>query len=168
MTVLESLLVVPSVQGRCSNAGFQWPGSLPKAIPMQLRSLLTFCGALLCLFAVGCAPKNYGDDQYQLRMAAAGKDIMWVPSKLEIVHKMLDAAQVTSADVVYDLGSGDGIVPLEAARRHGARSVGIEYNPDLVALAQRNAKRADLERLVTFKQWLASEVRCAHSSSAPL
>jgi len=84
MTVLESLLVVPSVQGRCSYAGLQWPGSLPKAIPMQLRSLLTFCGALLCLFAIGCAPKNYGDYQYQLRMAAAGKDIMWVTSKLEI------------------------------------------------------------------------------------
>jgi precorrin-6B methylase 2 len=119
---------------------------------MHLQPLLTLCCAVLCLFMAGCAPKNYGDDQYQLRMAAAGKDIMWVPSKLEIVHKMLDAAQVTSADVVYDLGSGDGIIPLEAARRHGARSVGIEYNPDLVALAQRNAKRADLERLVTFKR----------------
>jgi precorrin-6B methylase 2 len=109
------------------------------------------CAALV-LIMTGCASHNYGDEQYRLRMATAGKDIMWVPSKLEIVHKMLDAAQVVPGDIVYDLGSGDGIIALEAARRYGVRSVGIEYNPDLVALAQRNAKRADLERLVTFKQ----------------
>ncbi len=110
-----------------------------------------FCVALGLLLA-GCASQNYGDDQYRLRMATAGKDIMWVPSKLEIVHKMLEAAQVAPGDIVYDLGSGDGIIPLEAAKRYGVRSVGIEYNPDLVALAQRNAKRTDLEKLVTFKQ----------------
>lgn len=106
----------------------------------------------LGLLLAGCASQNYGDDQYRLRMATAGKDIMWVPSKLEIVHKMLEAAQVAPGDIVYDLGSGDGIIPLEAAKRYGVRSVGIEYNPDLVALAQRNAKRTDLEKLVTFKQ----------------
>lgn len=119
---------------------------------LPLSSCLRRLAALLCLVLAGCATKNYGDDQFQLRMATAGKDQIWVPSKLEIVHKMLDAAQVGPGDVVYDLGSGDGIIPLEAARRHGVRSVGIEYNPDLVALARRNAKRADLERLVTFRQ----------------
>jgi precorrin-6B methylase 2 len=100
----------------------------------------------------GCASTNYGDEQYRLRMAIAGKDIIWVPSKLDMVHKMLDAAQVTRQDIVYDLGSGDGIIPIEAARKYGVRAVGIEYNPDLVALSQRNAKRAQLEALVTFKR----------------
>jgi precorrin-6B methylase 2 len=85
-------------------------------------------------------------------MAIAGKDIIWVPSKLDMVHKMLDAAQVTRQDIVYDLGSGDGIIPIEAARKYGVRAVGIEYNPDLVALSQRNAKRAQLEALVSFKR----------------
>jgi SAM-dependent methyltransferase len=100
----------------------------------------------------GCASTNYGDEQYRLRMAIAGKDIIWVPSKLDMVHKMLDAAQVTRQDIVYDLGSGDGIIPIEAARKYGVRAVGIEYNPDLVALSQRNAKRAQLEALVSFKR----------------
>jgi precorrin-6B methylase 2 len=85
-------------------------------------------------------------------MAIAGKDIIWVPSKLDMVHKMLDAARVTRQDIVYDLGSGDGIIPIEAARKYGVRAVGIEYNPDLVALSQRNAKRAQLEALVSFKR----------------
>ncbi len=106
----------------------------------------------LCSLLAGCATQNFGDEQYRLRMATAGKDIMWIPSKVDMVHKMLDAAKVGSADIVYDLGSGDGIIPIEAARKYGVRSVGIEYNLDLVELAKRNARRADLDRLVSFKR----------------
>lgn len=106
----------------------------------------------LCSLMAGCATQNFGDEQYRLRMATAGKDIMWIPSKVDMVHKMLDAAKVGSADIVYDLGSGDGIIPIEAARKYGVRSVGIEYNLDLVELAKRNARRADLDRLVSFKR----------------
>jgi len=118
---------------------------------MHRRPWLVALGAFVVLGA-GCATTNYGDDQFRLRMASAGKDIMWVPSKLDIVHKMLDAARVGPQDVVYDLGSGDGIIPIEAARKYGVRAVGIEYNPDLVELSKRHAKRADLERLVSFKR----------------
>jgi hypothetical protein len=56
------------------------------------------------LALTGCAATNYGDEQLKLRMATVGKDIMWVPSKVDIVHKMLDAAQVQPSDIVYDLG----------------------------------------------------------------
>jgi hypothetical protein len=70
------------------------------------------------LALTGCAATNYGDEQLQLRMATVGKDIMWVPSKVDIVHKMLDAARVRSDDIVYDLGSGDGIIAIEAAKRY--------------------------------------------------
>lgn len=114
-----------------------------------LRSLLL--AAALALG--GCAATNYGDEQLKLRMATVGKDIIWVPSKMDIVHKMLDAAQVQPSDIVYDLGAGDGIIPIEAAKKYGARAVGIEYNRDLVALAQRNAQRAGLkEDRVSFRQ----------------
>jgi precorrin-6B methylase 2 len=122
------------------------------ARPMHPQLIFKTVCTALCFFLAACASKNYGDDQYQLRMATAGKDIMWVPSKVDMVHKMLEAARVGPQDIVYDLGSGDGIIPLEAARKYGVPSVGIEYNPDLVELAKRNAKRADLERLVSFKR----------------
>ena len=105
------------------------------------------------LALTGCAATNYGDEQLKLSMASAGKDILWVPSKIDIVHKMLDAAQVQPGDIVYDLGSGDGIIPIEAAKKYGARAVGIEYNGDLVALAQRNAQRAGLAQArVSFRK----------------
>jgi SAM-dependent methyltransferase len=77
---------------------------------------------------------------------------MWMPTKVEMADQMLALAQVRPGDRVYDLGSGDGVIPIEAAKKYQVRSVGIEYNPDLVKLSQRNAERAKVEKLVTFKQ----------------
>ncbi len=102
--------------------------------------------------STGCALHNYGDDQFQLRMAAHGKDIMWVPTRVDTATQMLVLAQVKPGDIVYDLGSGDGVIPIQAAKRYGVRAVGIEYNPDLVALSKRNAIRENVQNLVTFKQ----------------
>jgi precorrin-6B methylase 2 len=108
-----------------------------------------FVGA--ALFS-GCAGRNYGDDVFQLRRAAPGKDVIWIPSKVETAHAMLNAANVTAGDFVIDLGSGDGVIPIEAARQFAVRALGIEYNPDLVALSKRNTTRAGVEHLVSFKQ----------------
>jgi precorrin-6B methylase 2 len=85
-------------------------------------------------------------------MASSGKDVMWVPTKVEMADQMLVLAQVRKGDLVYDLGSGDGVIPIEAAKKYQVRAVGIEYNADLVKLSQRNAERAKVESLVTFKQ----------------
>ena len=108
------------------------------------------CVALPLLY--GCATTNYGDNQFNLSMASAGKDVMWVPTKVEMADQMLTLAQVRSGDRVYDLGSGDGVIPIEAAKKYQVRAVGIEYNPDLVKLSQRNSERAKVQNLVTFKQ----------------
>ncbi|WP_286261624.1 methyltransferase domain-containing protein [Polynucleobacter sp. HIN9] len=85
-------------------------------------------------------------------MAAHGKDIMWVPTRVDTATQMLALAQVKPGDIVYDLGSGDGVIPIQAAKRYSVRAVGIEYNPDLVALSKRNAIRENVQNLVTFKQ----------------
>jgi hypothetical protein len=85
-------------------------------------------------------------------MATPGKDIVWVPSQVDVATKMLVLAQVKSGDLVYDLGSGDGVIPIQAAKQYGVRAVGIEYNPDLVALSKRNAIRENVQNLVIFKQ----------------
>jgi len=100
----------------------------------------------------GCATTNYGDNEFNLSMASSGKDVMWMPTKVEMADQMLSLAQVRQGDLVYDLGSGDGVIPIEAAKKYQVPSVGIEYNPDLVKLSQRNAERAKVENLVTFKQ----------------
>ncbi|PZQ59555.1 MAG: SAM-dependent methyltransferase [Phenylobacterium zucineum] len=65
---------------------------------------------------------------------------------------MLALAEVRAGDVLYDLGSGDGRIPIAAARRHGVRGVGIEINPRLVAEARANARAAGVERLVRFRE----------------
>jgi SAM-dependent methyltransferase len=76
-------------------------------------------------------------------------DIHYVPTPPRVVDAMLDIADVRPGDVVYDLGSGDGRIPIAAAKR-GARGVGIEIDGDLVRRARRNAKAAGVSSQVTF------------------
>ncbi len=71
-----------------------------------------------------------------------GVEVPDVRTPPEVVIGILNLAQVGSGDVVYDLGSGDGRIPIAAARDFGARGVGIELDPDLVAESVRNARRA--------------------------
>ncbi len=107
----------------------------------------------LSIFLIsGCAFKNYGDEEFKLQIASHGKDVMWVPTKIEMTHEMFVMAKIRQDDLIYDLGSGDGVIPIEAAKKYGVQAVGIEYNPDLVALANRNAERAKVKNLVTFKE----------------
>ena len=83
-----------------------------------------------------------GDDKYNPRIGQEGKDVVWVPTGNELLANMLKTAKVTSNDLVYDLGSGDGRIAIAAAKDFGARSIGIEFNPEMAKLAQRNADRS--------------------------
>lgn len=74
--------------------------------------------------------------EFAPRSGQKGKDVIWVATLDEVVTAMLRAAQVGPKDLVFDLGSGDGKIPIAAAKQYGARAVGIEYNPKLVELAQ--------------------------------
>ena len=79
-----------------------------------------------------------------------GADIHYVPTPDAVVREMLDMAGVTGADVVYDLGSGDGRIVIDAARIYGARGVGIELDPDLNKTATKNARKAGVADKVKF------------------
>jgi precorrin-6B methylase 2 len=79
-----------------------------------------------------------------------GADVHYVPTPDAVVSAMLDVAGVTAADVVYDLGSGDGRIVVQAARKYGARAVGIELDPELNKRAARNAQKAGVADKVTF------------------
>jgi len=70
-----------------------------------------------------------------------GKDVIWVPTPQALVERMLQMAKVTPSDYVIDLGSGDGRTVITAAKKFGVSALGIEYNPDMVALSKRNAKK---------------------------
>jgi len=77
-------------------------------------------------------------------------DVRFLATPANVVDAMLDLAGVTAADVVYDLGSGDSRIPIEAARRFGAHGVGIELDPALVRQSEENARKAGVEGLVRF------------------
>lgn len=75
----------------------------------------------------------------------------YVATPPDVVDRMLTLASVTSRDLVYDLGCGDGRIVIAAAQKFGARGVGVDVDPARIAEAQRNAARAQVEHLVTFK-----------------
>jgi SAM-dependent methyltransferase len=77
-------------------------------------------------------------------------DVKYVPTPQNVVEVMLEMAHVTAADLVYDLGSGDGRIPITAAQKYGARGVGVELEPRLVAEANDNAKKAGVTNRVWF------------------
>jgi len=118
---------------------------------MRYRKII--CLTLPVLFAItlgGCSSQQSGTERYEPLLAQSGKDVMWMPTPNELVTEMLEIALVTPVDLVYDLGAGDGKIAIEAARRYGARAVGIEYNPDMAALARRNAQLAGVSDRVTI------------------
>jgi hypothetical protein len=80
--------------------------------------------------------------QFQPQVGQSGKDVIWVPTPDDVVERMLIMAQVTPNDYVWDLGAGDGKIAIMAAKKFGARAVGIEYNADMVKHANANAQSA--------------------------
>ena len=82
--------------------------------------------------------------EYKPRVGQEGKDVIWVPTPEGLIDKMLEAAKVSDKDTLYDLGAGDGIIAITAARKYGAKSVGIEYNPDMAQFARRKVAEAGL------------------------
>jgi 16S rRNA G966 N2-methylase RsmD len=77
-------------------------------------------------------------------------DVVYVPTPQEVVDAMLALAEVTSSDVVYDLGSGDGRIPITAAQKYGARAVGIDINPERIKEAHENLAKTTVGDKVTF------------------
>lgn len=75
----------------------------------------------------------------------------YLPTPQDVVERMLQLADVTSRDLVYDLGCGDGRIIITAASKYGARGIGVDIEPYWVAESQSNAKKAGVEQLVTFR-----------------
>jgi precorrin-6B methylase 2 len=92
---------------------------------------------------------NSENKDYVPHQGQAGKDVIWVPTPKSLVQAMLDKANVGPGDFLVDLGSGDGRIVIEAAKR-GAKAIGIEYNPDMVKLSEEAAKREGVANKAKF------------------
>ena len=114
------------------------------------RRLLMFVMAVVLAHGTAFAQAT-ATKPFEPTVGQAGKDVVWVPTPQALVEKMLDMAKLTPQDFHMDLGSGDGRTVITAAKR-GARSEGIEYNPDMVALSQRNAKEAGVADRAIFRK----------------
>ncbi len=103
----------------------------------------------LCISQAFSQEKQKVNNEYTPEVGQEGKDVVWVPTPQALVEKMLDLAKVTPSDLVIDLGSGDGRTVITAVKR-GARAIGVEYNPDMVALSYRNAEKEGVKNKVEF------------------
>ena len=92
----------------------------------------------------------------------------YVPTPYDVVNRMLELAEVTRDDIVYDLGCGDGRIVITAAERFGARGVGIDYDPERIAEANANAARRGVQDLVTFIQQDAMEADVSEATVVTL
>jgi Methyltransferase domain len=82
--------------------------------------------------------------------ALRSPDVVYVPTPQAVVDRMLAIAKVNSKDVLYDLGSGDGRIPVTAAKKFGIRATGIDINPERIKEANANAKSAGVTDRVRF------------------
>jgi SAM-dependent methyltransferase len=90
------------------------------------------------------------DPAIRAQAPARTPDVPYAPTRHAIADAMLQLAGVGPDDLVYDLGSGDGRIPIIAAQKYGARAIGIEMDPSLVAVARLNASEAGVADRVTF------------------
>jgi SAM-dependent methyltransferase len=99
-------------------------------------------------FTFGAAAQE-AEKPFEPTVGQEGKDVIWVPTPMSLVEKMLDMAKVTPNDFVMDLGSGDGRNIIAAAKR-GARAVGVEYNPKMVEYSRAAAEKAGVGEKAQF------------------
>jgi SAM-dependent methyltransferase len=104
-------------------------------------------GVAAIVFAIAVVVGGGGSAQDR---PARTPDIHYTPTRHEVADAMLRLARVTSQDVVYDLGSGDGRLVIIAAQSYGARGIGIEIDPRLIETARQNARDAGVADRVSF------------------
>jgi phospholipid N-methyltransferase len=109
-----------------------------KSTTLAHRAVVVLALAAFAATAVAQAQKK---EDFTPQVGQAGKDVIWVPTPEELVERMLRMAQTTPNDFVIDLGSGDGRIAIAAAKKFNAQSMGIEYNPDMVEVSNRNASK---------------------------
>lgn len=120
--------------------------------PRLLAALVFACAAAPQQAGAECAPAKARGTAQPNAAEMHEAEALYLPTPHPVVEAMLRLAKVSRADVVYDLGSGDGRIPIAAARTYGARGVGIELDGRMIRRARCNALEAGMERLVELRQ----------------
>jgi hypothetical protein len=110
--------------------------------------LIRLACTLLVLAAALSAPPAASQSQQNWSTV----DVVYVPTPYDVVDEMLRLAGVGKGDVLYDLGSGDGRIPITAAKKFGIRATGIDIDAELVRQAEDNARNAGVSGLVSFRE----------------
>jgi hypothetical protein len=114
-----------------------------KELIMKLSRFLLYV-LLASWLNLAFASTTTNSAEYKPKVGQEGKDVIWVPTPEGLIDKMLEAAKVSDKDTLFDLGAGDGIIAITASRKYGAKSVGIEYNPEMAQFARRKVAEAGL------------------------
>lgn len=120
-----------------------------------MRTLLAFAAALAVAAPAAAfeARSPYGQlAQAQTKKPSKQPDVIFVPTPQDVVEDMLRLANARKGDVLFDLGSGDGRIPITAAKKYGVRGVGIDIDPERIREATDNARREGVSNLVQFRQ----------------
>jgi SAM-dependent methyltransferase len=120
--------------------------SYRRVAPLLASALLA---SALAFSTAASAQAATAAKEYAPSVGQEGKDVIWVPTPQSLIERMLSMAQVRPTDYVVDLGSGDGRTVIAAAKK-GATALGIEYNPDMVELAKRNAEKEGVSAKAQF------------------
>ena len=124
---------------------------------MSVRDRVVLLSSLAVAVVIGVTVLPGQWSEVSARQAAPAApartpDVIFVPTPDAVVDKMLEMAKVTAADIVYDLGCGDGRIVIAAAQKHGARGVGIDIDPQRIQEANANAQQAAVLGKVKFLQ----------------
>jgi len=114
----------------------------------KLRKVFAIAVSFAVLFV--CADSSGAQARAGQATALREPDVIYVPTPPAVVEAMLKVAGVKSTDIVYDLGSGDGRIPITAAQKYGARGIGIDINPERIKEANENAVKANVTDKVKF------------------
>lgn len=118
---------------------------------IALSVCVLFSASLPAVAGVALQKKRTGRTAQRRKPRLREPDVIFVPTPPETVDEMLRQARLKKGDVLFDLGSGDGRIPIAAAKQYGVRAVGIDIDPKLVEEATETAKREGVGDLVTFR-----------------
>jgi precorrin-6B methylase 2 len=118
---------------------------------VKIKSILYLLALSLCLSGYEANAQSTGQEQQPSGKQLRSPDVVFVPTPYEAVDAMLKVAKAGKDDVVYDLGSGDGRIPIMAVQKYNAtRAIGIDINPERIREAEANLKAANVGDRVRF------------------